>query len=52
MAKEQVDEIKRQADLKKRDQRRGLLADRYVATIIPKIEAKESEKVKLSQIYI
>lgn len=52
MAKEQVDELNRQADLAKRKSRRDQLADQYTATIIPKIEAKESEKVKLSIIYL
>ena len=52
MAKEQVDEINRQADLAKRKIRREQLADRYTATIIPKMEAKESEKVKLSIVYL
>ena len=52
MAKEQVDELNRQADLAKRKTRRDQLADQYTATIIPKMEAKESEKVKLSIIYL
>jgi hypothetical protein len=34
--------------LKKRDLRRSELADRYVSTIIPKMEAKESETIKLA----
>lgn len=48
MAREQTDELNRQADLKKRDLRRSELADRYATTIIPKIEAKESEAIKLT----
>jgi len=36
--------------LKKRDLRRSELADRYASTIIPKMEAKESETIKLALI--